>query len=284
MLIKLLKHEWIAVRGFLFCVCISMIISTVISGTTFYTPLWNSNNDVSNIIAAILLAFNLLTLAVGSFATYIYCAIRFYKNLFQDEGYLMHTLPVKSWQLILSKLVLASILQIVTFITLLFSMFGLLYSSTLRFNSCEEWQNHFQIYFTSEFQLLIKEINLNLPMFIVLILICSFVSIISSILTIYVSISIGQVFSKSKILFSIITYFVINIVVQFFTTILLTTLNITNISDVQIGMSNNLVDEISIVVKYLSDTMIVSVIISIIFCIMFYILTNYFMSHKLNLE
>ena len=39
----------------------------------------------------------------------IYFAIRFYKNLYTDEGYLMHTLPVKPWMLIVSKLTIGTI-------------------------------------------------------------------------------------------------------------------------------------------------------------------------------
>ena len=34
----------------------------------------------------------------------VFVLTRFYKGLLGDEGYLMHTLPVKSWQLVLSKL------------------------------------------------------------------------------------------------------------------------------------------------------------------------------------
>ena len=40
-------------------------------------------------------------------ATYVYLAIRFQKNLFSDEGYLTHTLPVSPTKLIWSKMLVA---------------------------------------------------------------------------------------------------------------------------------------------------------------------------------
>ena len=40
-------------------------------------------------------------------AVMIFIIQRFYRGLLGDEGYLMHTLPVRSWQLVLSKLICA---------------------------------------------------------------------------------------------------------------------------------------------------------------------------------
>lgn len=39
----------------------------------------------------------------------LYFGIRFYKNLYTDEGYLMHTLPLPAWKLIASKAVIAAV-------------------------------------------------------------------------------------------------------------------------------------------------------------------------------
>jgi hypothetical protein len=42
----------------------------------------------------------------------IFLIIRFYRSFFTDEGYLYHTLPVKTWQLILSKLLVNVLLSL----------------------------------------------------------------------------------------------------------------------------------------------------------------------------
>ena len=60
----------------------------------------------------------------------IYIAVRFYKNLYTDEGYLMHTLPVTPRQLLVSKLTVGSLWSfLVTILTLwavfLIMIFGL---------------------------------------------------------------------------------------------------------------------------------------------------------------
>ena len=43
-----------------------------------------------------------------------YVVLRFYQGLLGDEGYLMHTLPVKPWQLVASKLLTATMTVIVS--------------------------------------------------------------------------------------------------------------------------------------------------------------------------
>ena len=47
-------------------------------------------------------------------AVMIFVIQRFYKGLLGDEGYLMHTLPVKSWQLVASKLICAVTMLIIS--------------------------------------------------------------------------------------------------------------------------------------------------------------------------
>lgn len=63
-------------------------------------------SDVMVIRWANMLTFGLAAVAdfVLVAGTFIYMVFRFRKNLFRDEGYLMHTLPVEEWQLYMSKL------------------------------------------------------------------------------------------------------------------------------------------------------------------------------------
>ena len=52
---------------------------------------------------------------------------RFYKNLLSGEGYLMHTLPVRPWQHIASKLIAAVVWTVLSFFVVCVSC--LLYTS-----------------------------------------------------------------------------------------------------------------------------------------------------------
>jgi len=51
------------------------------------------------------LGFSILAMVAMLFGNIIYVVIHFRKNLFRDEGYLMHTLPVTETQLFFSKLI-----------------------------------------------------------------------------------------------------------------------------------------------------------------------------------
>ena len=53
----------------------------------------------------------------------VFVLTRFYRGLLGDEGYLMHTLPVKTWQLVLSKLVCAIVVTVVNVAVSFLAMF-----------------------------------------------------------------------------------------------------------------------------------------------------------------
>ncbi len=114
---------------------------------------------------------------------------RFYNGLLRDEGYLMFTLPVKTWQLILSKLFSALILLILSLLVggvcvwLLSSWEGI--EITLPFKGTQG--------------LLIAESVL-----------VGLLSMAASIYQIYVSIALGHLFKKHRVLMSFVMYFAIN--------------------------------------------------------------------------
>ena len=68
------------------------------------------------------LLFFLIIMGV-SFGTFIVITVRFYKNLFSDEGYLTRTLPVTSGQHLLSKTIAGSIWASLDMILLLASFY-----------------------------------------------------------------------------------------------------------------------------------------------------------------
>lgn len=54
--------------------------------------------------------------------TFIVILLRFYKNLLQNEGYLMNMLPVKSWQHITAKLIAAVVWSFVSVLVVIVSV------------------------------------------------------------------------------------------------------------------------------------------------------------------
>lgn len=71
------------------------------------------NRFISVMSSLCLVAFIFLSmLAFG--LVFIFSTMRFYKNMFRDEGYLMHTLPVSPWSHIFAKLIPVYIWTVLT--------------------------------------------------------------------------------------------------------------------------------------------------------------------------
>ena len=68
-----------------------------------------------------------ITMAAVIIVTFIIIIQRFYKNLLCDEGYLMNTLPVSVWKNITSKLIVATVWNIVSLGVALVSIFIMAY-------------------------------------------------------------------------------------------------------------------------------------------------------------
>ena len=139
---------------------------------------------------------------------------RFYKNLLQNEGYLMHTLPVKMWQHIASKLIASVVWCFVSMFVICLS-FIIIGSLGIDFN---------------EFLTIMTNISLRgygnagpqryriscLQLFMLMIAVAA-----ASILQIYLAMAIGQLVDNHKFLCSFGAYIGINVVLQIITSIVM---------------------------------------------------------------
>ena len=88
----------------------------------FTLTLPERSSALGNIIAGIAgLVYAAILIAMCVIAV-IFVIQRFFKGLLGDEGYLMNTLPVKTWQLIVSKLLCASVATIVSVLVAILSI------------------------------------------------------------------------------------------------------------------------------------------------------------------
>ncbi len=108
MLRKLLKYDLRAnmkIYCFLWpCIIIAAILHRYLIPTTL-------PEKISDIVYPLLQTVMMFAIFGSVIAAMVICVSRFYKGLLKEEGYLMFTLPVRPWQLILSKL-LVSLLTI----------------------------------------------------------------------------------------------------------------------------------------------------------------------------
>ena len=102
--IKLMGVIWAAliVTSFLFSISINFMGNIMRSSSIASTLI----NLFQGITGMLYIAVFIATAA----ASVVIIIMRFYKGLLSDEGYLMHTLPVKPWQLITAKGVSALII------------------------------------------------------------------------------------------------------------------------------------------------------------------------------
>lgn len=103
MLGKLLKYEWKATGKILCLVNLALILITLVGCCILNTDIFDNENAIP--LAILLITLYTLSLAAIGIITLIYLFLRFYRNLFTAEGYLMHTLPVTPGQLFHSKLI-----------------------------------------------------------------------------------------------------------------------------------------------------------------------------------
>lgn len=264
MLGKLIKHEFIAVSRIMIPLHLFLIVVTVIGKATLSFDLIQHLPELVNFL---MLLTYIVTLIAIPFATCIYMVIRFYRNMFTDEGYLMWTLPVKPWEHLFSKGLVFSIWSVIDLILVLGSMLILIFSGQIleRLSDPAVW---------SEFNgVLETNLGFDFISFILLILGVCIVSTFSGVYLYYCSICIGQLFSKHRILGALLAYVGLYMILQTITTAIMMAYGFTI-------FSNQMVDFSSIYVNILISSALISVVCGVI-C---YLVSLYIMKRKINIQ
>lgn len=191
--------------------------------------------------------------------TLVVCIIRFYKSLLGDEGYLMFTLPVKTWKHILSKLLIAMMWSVASGLFAMFSIFILIPEPEL----AAMWETLAEI---------CSVIGLTGGFTVI------FVAIATTafgVLEIYAAIALGHLFNKHKLLISFAMYIAVNTVCQFI--MMLAMPRFANIMFELYGEVENMAGP-------MNQAMLLMGVIIAIMAAGCYVLTNQVLKKKLNLE
>ena len=112
MLGKLMKHEFKTTSKVILPLYLILVVLTIFARIFAQSLFTAENSNIDSIgfglFGGLSVILYILGLFAVSIASFIYLLVRFYKNLFGDEGYLMHTLPVTSWELLSSCLLYTS--------------------------------------------------------------------------------------------------------------------------------------------------------------------------------
>lgn len=214
MLGKLIKHEWKSMWKIPTILIAALLVIAVLAGLPFISPVWRSGVgglELFSVLVWLLFYFAIIGVSMGIM---LYLAVRFYRSMFTDEGYLTHTLPVTVHQLLISK-------SIVMMIWIFLSMVGICIS-ILIFGSMAIFFLNFELSLRDLWTGLLWEIKMGTfsgmgPSFVNFALSIIFMLIASTVngaMMITGSISLGQMVSRHKVLGSIGAYFAINTVVQ----------------------------------------------------------------------
>lgn len=226
MLGKLLKHEWKAVWKVPMLLFGILMIMAVMAGLTFSLPIWDSEwigLPLSGVMLLMMFYFALIGVSVG---VSIYFAVRYYRNMFTDEGYLTHTLPVTSHQLLLSKVITMCGWQLISGIAVIISLIlfgGVTFLSLVPKDS--SFAREMVDFFSELMQALpelwrtpeLRGINGFCASIVVMMLTGTF----SGTMTVIGSVTLGQMVRGHRILGSVGAYFAIQTIMQIVTTLLI---------------------------------------------------------------
>lgn len=267
MLNKLIKYEFKATATRTYIpLYIALILFAVISRLFTNIPVASGNPMSVTAITGIFSMFVYIALMIGiPVITFIILVQRFYKSLLGDEGYLMFTIPVKSWQHILCKLFTSMIWLVLSGLSAVLSILIIIPNEAFMdmMKTIPEGISEVFDYFGPSTWLVGFEA----------IIIC-ILSVAGGILMVYAAIALGHLFSKHRLLASFGMYLALSTVAQIIQTIFMIVLGFSFYKDF-----SNLSSLVQI------QTILVSLLAYIsILTVGFFILTKYILDKKLNLE
>ena len=268
MLKKLFKYDFEATCR-IFLVLHSIIAVVTILGKIVFTLVPDGLENVP-LLSTLIPTYVLLI--IGLYAGFrIYLIVRFYRSLFTDEGYLYHTLPVKPWQLITSKLLVNVILSLLGILVLILCGLILLAGGPM----VTIIDNRVEI--TEMIQLLFGVSPTGLLIFL---LFYAPIMECYSFLMFFASIALGQVLlPKHKVLGAFVAYMIYYVAIQTITSIPVFAFTFATLSNADIEIA--LFGWVPLFYRFVY---FFSLALAVIAGTAFFLITNFIMKKKLNLD
>ena len=270
MLRKLLKHEFRATGRVMLPLFGLLLLASVGANLSIRGMLDSSSSFLTTIGTILIMLFTIAIIAVGIMALVVMVS-RFYKNLLQDEGYVMMTLPVSIHQQVWSKLIVSTVWFAATVLVIILAC--CITAFDIRFMG-ELWRelrnmiqyNHMDVVF-------------NGAAFAVELLLLCVLGSVSFCLRAYSAMAIGFSRPNHKGLFSVAAYIGIGVVLQILGGIVISLLNDSWFHRLLLGWEPQLS---AVAAMHLG--MWVIILLMAVYSAMFYFLTVYFLQKHLNLE
>lgn len=267
---KLLKHELIYyARIFVLFIPIVLVISAV---TRFFFGF-----ESENYLVRIAFGGSVLMLFMACFALMILSTVvsvvRFYKNMYSSEGYLTFALPVTNAQHIFVKLLGSVICSAACLLTVVLSVIIVLSGEPLAQLFAELKEELSFIFPGAQ--------AIHLVLLTVEFLIVTVLGSVLNTLLYYACITVGQTAKKNRILLAVGAYFIYYIATQIVTTVITIIVTVLSIT----GLFNNLIEWATNHVVAISHIYLLAIIIiASVMSAAFWLVTQWIMTKKLNLE
>lgn len=270
MLGKLIKYEFKATAkafGLLFG---ALIVMTLLTRFCVWIPFDNMIFEILNTLMTILYFILVFGLVMFSIVIVI---MRFNRSMLRDEGYLTHTLPATKWQLLVAKGITYIVWIVASLIMMLVSMY-LFFVGTKDFDVFKNLFNKFMD-------------NVNMKLLLLLIVV-AIVQIIANLYNFFAALSLGQMFAKHKIAGAVLFYFILNYAMSFLTSgmLLLLPKSVVDVKAIEakIETAKTFGDTIAAMDNLIYLLLIIALVADIILTVVYFAISNYVLSKKLNLE
>ena len=258
MLLKLLKYDFRSMwKTFSLVWAACLVLALVNRFTLPFEGQTNVTIGPGDSILAFITALVFFGVIFAMFvAAMIFVIQRFYKGLLGDEGYLMNTLPVPAWQLVLSKLVCAVFVSIASMVVV-FLAFLLLVPI--------QWDKVFSLAFFRElWEGLFKRPDALLYLFEMCVMVALGMALM--ILMVYLAMAVGQLFSH-RIVMSVVAFIGLDILATLY-------LDLTNDLEL-VGLVSRLGEHAGL---WMANAMILFP------TAVLFLATSWLLKHRLNLE
>lgn len=213
MLGKLIKHEWKNTYRFGLLMLGAVALITFLGWLAFQTPMWNLESGRMSwidLLGLMTLLMYVMLLFAAHCGVRIYVGVHFYRTMYTDEGYLVHTLPVTKHQILFSKILVGSLWLLFFCIATYLSYFILgvsMISAIMKdeYSLSALWREILPNMgdFLRGFG---DALGLDMAWWLVKALVSMVVSPFVFVVTLFGAISLGQLFSRYRVMMAILIY------------------------------------------------------------------------------
>ena len=274
MLRKLMKHEFRA-TGRIMLPLFGLLLLVSVGANFSSRGMLNSDSSLLRTLGTIFIMLFIVGIFAVGIISFVLMINRFYKNLLQDEGYVMMTLPVSIHQQVWSKLIVSTVWFAATVVVIGLSCCIMAFD--IRFVG-DLWHGFLNLL---DYAVRINHLDLvaNGAAFAVELLLLCVLGSFGLCLRFYSAMSIGFSRPNHKGLFSVAAYIGIGVVLQILGGIVISLLNDSWFHRLLLGWEPNVS-----VVAGMHLGMWLLIVLELIYCAVFYFLTVYFLQKHLNLE